>query len=437
MKTLEKQTILTSSSPATPKVWDICVIGGGPAGMMAAGHAAQTGASVILLEKNSRPGEKLLITGGGRCNLTNNELDVRTFLKKYKSNDKFLFSAFSQFSVKDTFAFFHTRRMPTKVEAEGRAFPESNKAESVWKVMTDFIKEKKVTLETNAIVTKIMTTQKDGQDQISGVKLKNGKEIFAKKFILATGGTSRPETGSTGDGFPWVAELGHKIIKSDSALVPVSIKDTWVKKLQGVVVADIKINIFQNNVKQDSKKGKILFTHFGLSGPTILNMSKDIGELLKYGEVEIRLDLLPSLDHGMLNAKLQELFKTDSNKKIKNSLSTLVPSAIVTPVIELAGIDPELKNNSVTKEMRMKLIDTMKGISMDVSGLLGTDKAIVSSGGVSLEEVDFKTMRSKIITNLYLIGDVLNIDRPSGGYSLQLCWTTGFVAGTNAGINNT
>lgn len=437
MKTLEKQTILTSSSPATPKVWDICVIGGGPAGMMAAGHAAQTGASVILLEKNSRPGEKLLITGGGRCNLTNNELDVRTFLKKYKSNDKFLFSAFSQFSVKDTFAFFHTRRMPTKVEAEGRAFPESNKAESVWKVMTDFIKEKKVTLETNAIVTKIMTTQKDGQDQVSGVKLKNGKEIFAKKFILATGGTSRPETGSTGDGFPWVAELGHKIIKSDSALVPVSIKDTWVKKLQGVVVADIKINIFQNNVKQDSKKGKILFTHFGLSGPTILNMSKDIGELLKYGEVEIRLDLLPSLDHGMLNAKLQELFKTDSNKKIKNSLSTLVPSAIVTPVIELAGIDPELKNNSVTKEMRMKLIDTMKGISMDVSGLLGTDKAIVSSGGVSLEEVDFKTMRSKIITNLYLIGDVLNIDRPSGGYSLQLCWTTGFVAGTNAGINNT
>ena len=433
MNTSKKQSpLVPKSPPATQKTWDICVIGGGPAGMMAAGHAAQAGASVVLLEKNSRPGEKLLITGGGRCNLTNNELDVRAFLKKYKSNDKFLFSAFSQFSVKDTFAFFSDRGMPTKVEAEGRVFPESNKAESVWNVMTDFIKHAGVHIETNATVVKISAASAG----IASIKLKNGKEIFAKKFILATGGTSRPETGSTGDGFPWLAELGHKIIKSDSALVPVSIKDVWVKKIQGVTISEVKINIFQNNIKQDSRKGKILFTHFGISGPTILNMSKDIGELLKYGEVEIRIDLLPTLDHGMLNSKLQELFKIDSNKKIKNSLSSLIPSAIVIPSLELARINPELKNNSVTKDMRMQLIETLKGMSMEVKGLLGTDKAIVSSGGVSLEEVDFKTMRSKIIPNLYLVGDVLNIDRPSGGYSLQLCWTTGFVAGTNAGMND-
>ncbi len=405
-------------------IWDVCVIGAGPAGMMAAGHAAMQGASVILLEKNSRPGEKLLITGGGRCNVTNNELDVRTFLKKYKSSDKFLFSAFSQFSAKDTIEFFNSRGVPTKVEAEGRVFPESNKAESIWKVMMDFIKEQKVHVETNAVVSSIT---KDS------VKLKNGKEIFAKKFILATGGTSRPETGSTGDGFPWLKYLGHTVINSDSALVPLAIKDSWVRKLQGVTLKDVKITTYQNSTKQDSKKGKILFTHFGITGPTVLNMSKDVGELLKYGEVEIKIDLLPSLDHGMLNKKLQDLLTSESNKKIKNSLGTLIPSSLIDPVIELSKIDPDTQNNKVSKEMRMRLIETIKNLAFQVEGLLGNDKAIVSSGGVSLDEVDFKTMKSKIVPNLYLIGDVLNIDRPSGGYSLQLCWTTGFVAGCDAG----
>lgn len=403
-------------------IWDVCVIGAGPAGMMAAGHTAMQGASVILLEKNSRPGEKLLITGGGRCNVTNYELDVRTFLKKYKDNDKYLFSAFSQFSAKDTLEFFNKRGVPTKVEAEGRVFPESNKAESIWNVLLDFIKEQKVHVETKAIVSKINT---------ESVILKNGKEIFAKKFILATGGTSRPETGSTGDGFPWLKALGHKVIDSSSSLVPLAIKDLWVKKLQGVTLVNIKITTYQNNTKQDSKKGKILFTHFGITGPTVLNMSKDIGELLKYGEVEIKIDLLPTYDHGMLNKKLQELLTAESNKKIKNSLSTLIPSALVDPVIELSKIDGDLKNNKASKEMRMKLIETIKNLSFQVANLLGNDKAIVSSGGVSLDEVDFRTMKSKIVPNLYLIGDVLNIDRPSGGYSLQLCWTTGFVAGKN------
>lgn len=408
--------------------WDVCVIGAGPAGMMAAGHAAMQGASVILLEKNSRPGEKLLITGGGRCNVTNYELDIRTFLKKYKSSDKFLFSAFSQFSTKDTLEFFNKRGVPTKVENEGRVFPESNKAESIWKVLIDFIKEQKVHVETNAIVSNLNT---------KSVKLKNGKEIFAKKFIIATGGASRPETGSTGDGFPWLKTLGHAIIKSDSALVPLAIKDSWVKKLQGVTLSNVKITTYQNNTKQDSKKGKILFTHFGSTGPMVLNMSKDIGELLKYGEVEIRIDLLPTHDHGTLNKKLQELFTNESNKKIKNSLNTLIPSALVDSVVELSKIDPDTKNNSVSKEMRMRLIETIKNLSFQVDKLLGNDKAVVSSGGVALDEVDFKTMQSKIVPNLYLIGDVLNIDRPSGGYSLQLCWTTGFVAGNDAGKNKT
>ena len=202
------------------------------------------------------------------------------------------------------------------------------------------------------------------------------------------------------------------------------------KRLAGVSLADVKITIFQNNEKQGVAKGKILFTHVGLSGPTILNMSKDVGELLKYGPVILSLDLLPKEDYGTLNTKLQELFKEHDKKNFKNAIATLVPSAIAPIVVELSGINPETKCNSVTREERVKLIHLLKAIPMNVSKLLGVEKAIVTSGGVALNEVDFKTMRSRIYPNLYLVGDILNIDRPSGGYSLQLCWTTGYVAGT-------
>lgn len=408
-------------------IYDVAVIGGGPAGMMAAGHAGELGAKVILLEKNTSLGVKLLITGGGRCNVTNAELDVRNFLKKYKDSDKFLFSAFSQFSVKDTLEFFNSRGMATKVEAENRVFPVSDSAQSVWDVLVEYLKKGNVEIRTGASV---IGFEKDN-NSISAIKIKNGNRIFAKKIVLATGGTSRPETGSTGDGFSWLKDLGHNIIASNEALVPISIKDKWVKDLSGVTLQNIKLTTFQNNQKQESNKGKLLFTHFGISGPTVLNMSKDIGELLKYGDVVIRLDLLPHLDHGMMNSKLQELFKLDDKKKIKNSLDSLIPSALVPIVIELSGIDGNKTNNNVSREERLKLIEIIKNIPMNVDDLLGSDKAIVSSGGVDLTEVDFRTMQSKIIDNLYLVGDVLNIDRPSGGYSLQLCWTTGYVAGGN------
>lgn len=412
------------------KSWDVAVVGGGPAGMMAAGRAAEAGAKVILLEKNPTLGVKLLITGGGRCNVTNAQYDVRTFLTKYKDSDKFLFSAFSQRDVKDAIEFFNGRGMPTKIEAENRVFPASNSAQSVWDVLVEYMKKGNVHIKTKAVVDGFET--KNGV--ITSVALKGGEKIFAKKFIVATGGTSRPETGSTGEGFSWLKKLGHTIVKSDAALVPVSISDAWVKQAQGVALKDIKLTTFQNNQKQESHKGKILFTHFGISGPTVLNMSKDIGELLKYGEVIIKLDLLPSLDHGMMNTKLQELFKIDDKKKIKNSLGSLIPSALVDAVIEIAGINADKTNNGVSREERLKLIDVIKGMPMNVTGLLGSDKAVVSSGGVVLTEVDFKTMQSRIVPNLYLVGDVLNIDRPSGGYSLQLCWTTGWVAGNSAAI---
>jgi predicted Rossmann fold flavoprotein len=418
----------------TNEEYDVAIIGGGPAGMMAAGRAAEAlrekgnaNARVILLEKNPTLGVKLLITGGGRSNITNAQYDVRTFLKKYKENDKFLFSAFSQYDVEKSINFFNTEGMPTKVEAENRVFPTSNSAQSVWDVLVNKMKRGGVEIKTNSAVEGF---EKDG-NKITGVILKNKEIIRAKKYIVATGGTSRPETGSTGEGFVWLKDLGHSIIASSEALVPIALSDTWVKTLSGVTLQDIKLTTFQNNTKQESHKGKLLFTHFGISGPTVLNMSSDVGELLKYGEVEIKLDLLPSLDHGMMNARLQELFKIDDKKKIKNSLGSLIPSALVSVVLDLAKIDEEKINNAVSREERMKLIEIIKGIPMNVSNLLGSDKAVVSSGGVDLTEVDFKTMQSKIIENLYIVGDVLNIDRPSGGYSLQLCWTTGYVAGSN------
>ena len=404
------------------------MIGGGPAGMMAAGRAAELGKSVLLLEKNPTLGKKLLITGGGRCNVTNNKPETRAMLVKYKDSDKFLFSAFSQFGVKETLEFFNKRGMSTKEENEGRIFPVSDKAQSVWDVLYRYMKGGRVEIRTNQEVIGL-STEKDSNFVI--IKLKNKTEILAKSCVLATGGTSRPETGSTGEGFKWLEKLGHKVIENDFALVPVALKDAWVKKLSGVALKDIKLTTFQNGEKQAAQIGKLLFTHFGISGPTVLNMSKEIGELLKYGEVLIELDLFPKLDQGTLKKKLQELLITESNKKLKNTLGKLIPSALVGAVLELSGIDGETANHSVRSGDRVKLAALLKTIPLNVKGLLGADKAVVSSGGVALEEVNFKTMQSRIAPNLYLAGDVLNIDRPSGGYSLQLCWTTGFVAGSN------
>lgn len=414
------------TAPFSHKKYDVIVIGGGPAGMMAAGRAAERGLRVLLLEKNPDVGKKLLITGGGRCNVTNAEFDTRTLLHNYKDGAKFLFSAFSQHAVKDTFEFFHTRDMDTKVEELKRAFPASNSARSVYQTLKNYLKETKVTVLNSTEVDEILFDQ----ERVTGLKLTNGETLEATTYVLATGGKSRPDTGSTGDGFRWLSSLGHKVAEPDASLVPVALKETWVSQVAGTTLADIKISVYQNDKKVLTQAGKILFTHVGVSGPTILNLSKTIGELLEYGQVTLKLDLFPTLDEATLDAKLVDLFQT-SNKKFKNTLSPLLPTALANALVTQSKISPETEANSIKKEERKSLVKLLKALTLNVKGLLGVEKAIVTSGGVDLTEVNFKTMQSRLYPNLYLVGDILNIDRPSGGYSLQLCWTTGFVAGNN------
>lgn len=408
--------------------YDIIIIGGGASGMMAASSVGKN-KKVLLIEKNNILGKKLLITGGGRCNLTNEEYDLRKLLKNYKKAEQFLYSAFTQYSVKDSLEFFNTRNMPTKVENEGRVFPVSDSARSVYNVLVKEIKNKKIEVLSDAKVTDIL----HGNKKVTGVEVEiNKKKIIytAKKYILATGGTSHPETGSTGDAYEWLKDMGHTIHTPKPSLVPVKSNDAWLKKLQGIVLQDIKIHIYADGEKKNSKKGKILFTHFGISGPTVLNMSKEISDYLNQKQkVYLILDILPQYDHGILNKTLTDLFQTNSKKKIANILPEIVNKNLVAVILHNSKIDEDTKGNDITKEMRMTLIEQVKNIKINIHGLLDESEAVIADGGVDIKEIDFKTMSSKVIENLYIIGDLLNIDRPSGGYSLQLCWTTGFIAG--------
>ncbi|MDB5187482.1 MAG: flavoprotein [Candidatus Kaiserbacteria bacterium] len=413
------------------ELWDVIVVGGGAAGMMTAGVAAKNGAKVLLLEKNDTLGKKLLISGGGRCNVTNAEFDTRTLLAKYKSSDKFLASSFAQFNATQSIEFFNSRGMPTVVEDLKRAFPASHKSQSVWDVL--FKEMNTYGVEVRSQSPALFLERSDGA--ISGIKLADGTILRARSYILATGGLSHPETGSTGDGFKMLGTIGHTINPANAALVPVAVREPWIQELAGISLQDCKISLFQFEQKVHTSRGKVLFTHVGLSGPGILNSSSTIGSLIPNGDVRIELDLLPQFDYGTLNTHLQEIFKINHVKKIQNSLSDLIPRGLVSIILTLSKIDPDTACNSITRDQRITLGKSLKHFSFQVLHLLGTDKAVITSGGVPLTEVDTKNMRSKLFSNIYIIGDLLDIDRPSGGYSLQLCWTTGYVAGLAAANN--
>lgn len=412
-------------------IYDVIVIGGGPAGMMAAGQAASRGAKVLLLEKNPDVGKKLLITGGGRCNVTNKEENIRKLLTNYKDSGKFLFSAFAQHSVSDSLKFFHEHGMDTKIEDNGRVFPTTDSAKTVQELLKKFLMAGKVKITNQTEVKEILHKN----TKVVGLKLADNTIQEARSYILATGGKSRPETGSTGDGFVWLKDLGHTITEPDVSLVPITIKENWISQLAGITLDSVKITVSQDSKKQLSRMGKILFTHVGVSGPTILNMSKNIRELLDYGQVKLMIDLFPTLTEGELDKNLTKLFQT-SNKQFKNSLTPLLPSNLANTIASLSSIPLETESNSITRDNRKRLVKLLKTLPLSVKGLLSTDKAIITSGGVALTEINFKTMQSRLFDNLYIVGDLLNIDRPSGGYSLQLCWTTGFVAGDSVEVNS-
>ncbi len=395
--------------------------------MMAAGRAAELGATVVLFEKNAGLGKKLLITGGGRCNILNAEFDAHKLVDRYGHKGKSLYSAFSQFDAQATWDFFESRGLKLKIEAEKRAFPASDKAEEVHRTMLTYLQKGNVEVRSGCAV--------------QGFEIQNGKitavltptgPVTAKNFILATGGKSHPETGSTGDGFRWTKEMGHVVEDSDPALVPIALKDSWLPEVSGISEKAVKLTIVQNGKRVDSKTGKMLFTHVGVSGPLVLNMSKKIGELLKNGDVTLSLDLFPSMDLGTLDAHVLAIFEKAKNKMIKNNIGDVVQPRLGQILLSLCGIDGATALNKLSREDRMKFVRILKDIPLHVDSLLGPDKAVVTGGGVDLKEVDFKTMRSKRLQNLFIAGDMLDFDRPSGGFSLQICWTTGFIAGTSA-----
>lgn len=407
--------------------FDVIVVGGGPAGMIAAGRAGEIGAKVGLLEKNQKLGKKLLLTGKGRCNITHAELNIRKFVKAFGKKGDFLFSPLSLFGVKETIEFFEKRGLKLKTERGQRIFPKSNKAQDVLNVLLTYLKQSNVSLMTN---TKVIKLQKK-ENKVLKVILKD-KEMIADKYIIATGGKTYPQTGSTGRGLLWAEKLGHTISELSPALTPLMMKDKWIKHVQGLSLKNVRITVLQNNRKKETRLGEALFTHFGLSGPIILDMSSQIGDLLKKGEVKLSLDLKPGLDFSKLDNRIQRDFQKYSNKLFRNSLNDLLPQKIIPLIVKLSEINPNKKVNAINRSERQKLVKIFKNIEMTVGKLSGFKKAIITKGGVSLKEIDSKTMKSKLIDNLFFAGEILDLNGPSGGYNLQICWTTGYLAGQSS-----
>lgn len=406
----------------------IAVIGAGPAGMMAAGSAAQLGADVTIYEKNKRPGRKLILTGKGRCNITN-DCDREKLLANVVHNPKFLYSAFSSFTTADAMAFFEDLGVPLKTERGGRVFPVSDKAMDINDALVKFVKKSGAKI-VEADITGI--TARDGK--ISGVE-SDGEVYECDRCILATGGASYPATGSNGSGYRLVQELGHTIVPISPSLVPLVCDGDDFRRMQGLALRNIAIsvkNIRGKTVYTDF--GELLFTHFGLSGPVILSASSHIDKK-KDMPCVVSIDLKPALSVQQLDSRILRDFSENINKDFENSLGKLLPRSMIDIIIERSGISPSAKVNSITREQREKFVALIKSFDFNVVDFRPVDEAIITAGGVAVKEIDPKTMQSKLIEGLYFAGEVIDVDAHTGGYNLQIAMSTGVCAGKAASQN--
>lgn len=402
----------------------VIVIGGGPAGIMAAGIAAQKGNEVVLLEKNERLGKKLLISGKGRCNITN-DTDIEGLIEHTPGNGNFLYSAFYTFSNQDVITFFNELGVETKVERGGRVFPTSDSSKDVMHALQIFLTKNNVKVITEAPVKKILTEK----GKVTGVERVNGSVMEADSVILAVGGMSYPGTGSTGDGYEMAKKLGHTITPLKPSLVPLLTKENWIKDLQGLSLKNISVSFKNNNGKElYNDFGEMIFTHFGVSGPVILSASR---HLLPYDfkDVKLSIDLKPGLSEEKLDERIQRDFDKYSRKQFKNSLDDLLPQKLIPVIIRLTKIDPEKAVHQITKEERKKLVELLKGLETSIVGARPIKEAIVTAGGIKTNEINPSTMESKKVKGLFFAGEIIDIDAYTGGFNLTIAFSTGYLAG--------
>lgn len=414
----------------------IVVIGGGAAGMMAAGAAGQMGARVLLLEKNASLGKKLLITGKGRCNLTN-ACSIQEVVARFGTGGRFLYSALHSFPPAVTQRFFAERGLDLVVERGQRVFPASGEARDVIRILRTYLETAGVLIKYNATVEEILVHYDGNGDRslakVTGVRLENGEEIPADRVILATGGASYPKTGSTGDGYRMAERLGHGIEPIFPALVPLKVREEWVKDASGLNLRNVRASIYGGERLLGSEFGEMLITHFGVSGPIILTLSRLVSPCLRSGE-ELRLliDLKPALDEKRLDDRIQRDFVLYQRKTIKNALSDLLPKKLIPVVIDEAGIEPDRAVHQIKRKERFRLGMVIKALPLTIVDTLPLAAAIVTAGGVSLDEVDPRTMASRLVGGLFFGGEVLNLAADTGGFNLQAAFATGYVAGIHA-----
>ncbi|WHH61589.1 NAD(P)/FAD-dependent oxidoreductase [Petroclostridium sp. X23] len=401
----------------------IIVVGGGAAGMLAAGTAGKRGLDVVLLEKNSRLGRKLLITGKGRCNITNNT-DVEGLIDNVPINSNFLYSAFYTFSNTDLLALFEELGLEVKVERGGRVFPSSDKALDVVKALEKYISRNHVKIQYSGVKRILFHN-----DKVTGVQLDNGSEIDADAVIVATGGISYPGTGSTGDGYKFAKEAGHTVTTLKPSLVPLEVSEPWIKELQGLSLKNISITILDEKAKKlYTDFGEMLFTHFGVSGPVILSASSHMRDIENHRYM-LRIDLKPALSEEQLDKRIQRDFEKYSRKHYSNALDELLPKKLIPVIIKLSGIPEDKPVNQITRQERFSIIKTLKELTLNITGFRPIEEAIITSGGINVDEVNPSTMESKIIKGLYFAGEVLDVDAYTGGFNLQIAFSTGYLAG--------